>query len=65
MTDITTSSTYRECDCGCGRTFPPHPYAPHKRFATAECRNRWHLQRRKEALRMLEQSEQKEQSNVL
>ncbi len=47
----------RTCDCGCNRTFVPPSFAPHKRFATAECRNRWHLQRRKAALRKLEDAE--------
>lgn len=43
----------RTCDCGCGRTFTPPSSAPHKRFALASCRQRWHLDRRAEAFAAL------------
>lgn len=53
------SAIRRACACGCGRSFVPPPSAPHKRFASAQCRNDFHtrdlqslrelLQRKKEA----------------
>ncbi len=52
---MTTAS--RLCDCGCGRRFTPPPSAPHKRFATAECRNAWHNTRHAEAMAAFREAE--------
>ena len=36
----------KKCDCKCGREFVIPADAPHKRFASTECRNRWHRHQR-------------------
>lgn len=48
-----TPTSPKACDCGCGRRFVPPPSAPHKRFASERCRNRFHSQRRLAALEAL------------
>jgi hypothetical protein len=52
-----TAPAVRLCDCGCQTSFIPPPSAPHKRFATDACRNRWHAARRDEAYRALREWE--------
>lgn len=42
------------CECGCGRTFFPPSDAPHKRFFSTACRNRWHGRARLDALQRLD-----------
>lgn len=52
-----TAHSVRLCDCGCRTSFIPPPSAPHKRFATDACRNRWHAARRDEAYRLWREQE--------
>ena len=46
-------SAPRQCACGCGLTFVPPPSAPHKRFATYQCRMRHYANLRKESVAIL------------
>ena len=54
LPDFTTTSPLT-CACGCGRQFTPPPSALHKRFATAACRQRFHLAQRADAFAALRQ----------
>lgn len=52
MVEVLTKSLLH-CQCGCGRRFPPLKSIL-KRFASAECRSRWHNEQRAKALALAE-----------
>lgn len=53
------------CACGCGRGFADKSAegAPHKRFASDQCRMRWHGLRRKQALAFMRATEDSSGAN--
>lgn len=58
--DSMPSAEERECDCGCGRKFKVPYTAPHKRFFSAECKDRFHAAERKEVTKILRERKMKE-----
>ena len=48
-----TPGDVRVCDCGCGVRFVLTEAAPHKRFASRTCRERWHSDERRRGVEVL------------
>lgn len=54
------ASGRRLCDCGCGASFIPPASAPHKRFATSSCRDRFWCRQREQAAKAWKQLQSQE-----